>query len=159
MTRAFFGLAVALQTVVHLMEQFRHDRVADRMPPLLQLRSQFAHALAGPTQRRLGIASRARLHQFLQLSQQLRIFFDGLLASSARSANSSRWRRHGLLQLGQPLANNLAGDARRPRHGGYTSASPGLSFGGHQQTPGALVQKLLQYGESRPDSGSSMHPL
>ena len=87
MRRALAGLAIPLQAVVELMQQFGHQRMAHLMPAAPQFFGQPAHALAGPAQRRLRVATRARLHQLLQIPQQGRILGLSLLAAPAWTAN------------------------------------------------------------------------
>ena len=59
------------------------------MPLLLQLGGQLAHALARPTQRRLGISTRGRFDQSLQIHQQLRILVDRTLAPASGFPHST----------------------------------------------------------------------
>src|SRR5262249_7111230 len=79
-------LAVALQAVLHLLEQRGHRLVADLMAHLLQGSGQLAQALAGPAQRRLGMAAGGRLDQGLQISPHGRIVRLQALAPRARTA-------------------------------------------------------------------------
>jgi multiple sugar transport system permease protein len=63
---ALRGLAVALQTVTHLIEQVGDQGATDRVTLRLQRLRQVAHALAGPSQRRFRITACRRLDQCLE---------------------------------------------------------------------------------------------
>src|SRR3990167_537717 len=58
MIRAFLGLPVPLQAVVHLTQELRDLLMADRMVLAREFRRQRPRALAGPAQRRLRVAPR-----------------------------------------------------------------------------------------------------
>ena len=73
MTAPFFRLAVALQTIPRCFQQSPNRARADGVPLSCQLVRQLCCALACPTQRRLRIASRHRIDQFLQTRCQLGI--------------------------------------------------------------------------------------
>src|SRR5258705_5020007 len=68
MRRAFQSLGVCLQAIAQLVQQLRHQTLADAVTATAQLLGQFAHALASPPQRRLGVTPAQRLDQRLQLS-------------------------------------------------------------------------------------------
>ena len=82
---AFLGLAIALQTVVLLVEELGYFDIADRMMVLGQLCGQSSRALADPPQRRFRIATCSGLNQALQCCQQSRIGYRDLLSSSTRA--------------------------------------------------------------------------
>ena len=48
------GLAIGLQAIAHVVEQFGDHAMADLVPLALQCRRQLTHALAGPAQRDSG---------------------------------------------------------------------------------------------------------
>jgi hypothetical protein len=86
------------------------------MPHLLQFDRQFAHTLAGPSQWRLRIASRHRLHQSFQIFAQTAILLRRFLASTSWSANASLGNALTCLQFSDPITDDLAGKSCCTRH-------------------------------------------
>src|SRR6266699_3716728 len=82
---ALRGLAVALQTVTHRIEQVGDQGATDLVTLRLQRLRQAAHALAGPPQRRFRITPRRRLDQRLEIAPQRGVLGDRSLASAPRS--------------------------------------------------------------------------
>ena len=81
--RAFLGLPVPLEAVVHRAKELRDLLVADRMVLAREFRRERPRALARPAQRRLWVAPRQRLHQGLQCSRQLGVTPQERVASPA----------------------------------------------------------------------------
>jgi len=99
MAVAFLGLAVALQAVARRVEQLGHQGAARLVPLLLQCLGQMPHALAGPPQRRLGIAAARWFDQRIEIAKQGRVprFREGRLLTIAglRPAPGRRTRSNG----------------------------------------------------------------
>ena len=83
------GLAIGLQAIAHVVEQFGDHAMADLVPLALQCRRQLTHALAGPAQRGLGIPTAGRLHQPVQVLAQARVMLDGALPAASRMADAA----------------------------------------------------------------------
>src|SRR3954467_8305715 len=98
------GLGVGLQTEAEPVQQLAHQRAADLMALGLKLVGKPAQALAGPAQRPLWIATRARLDQSLQIAHQVGISLDGRLAAAAcaTDATSRKGPRRGPLPETHP---------------------------------------------------------
>ena len=80
-------LAVALQAELLLFEHFTNDSVTDPMAKGAQFGGQTPEALAGPAQRRHGVAPLARRHQRQQIVQKFWIAHQQRFATAARTAN------------------------------------------------------------------------
>jgi len=63
---AFLNLSIALQAVVLFVKKLGNFNITDRMIASGEFGGQSARALADPSQRRFGIASRARFNQAIQ---------------------------------------------------------------------------------------------
>ena len=61
--RSLACLAVGLQTVVELVQEFADERAADRVAHVAQAPAELAQALASPQHRRLWITARLRFDQ------------------------------------------------------------------------------------------------
>src|SRR5712692_3088851 len=83
--RTLDRLAIGLQAVAPLPEQYGDHPMARAMALAGQFAGQVPHALAGPPQRRLRISPRGRLDQLLQVRHQRRILIDRALAPPART--------------------------------------------------------------------------
>jgi hypothetical protein len=73
MLPAFAGLDVALQRVTQPVQQIGDDGMADGVAECLQRDRQRPDTLATPPQRRVGVAGRRRLHQRIEVAQQIGI--------------------------------------------------------------------------------------
>jgi hypothetical protein len=125
---AFARFAIGLQAEVQLMQQFANHRPADLMALRAQFGGEPTQALAGPAQRRLGIAALGRLNQNQQSLQQLRIAFHQRLAAAAAAANLSRGQLLVPGQLVQPTTDRAGRNPGRARHrrDPTIAGSPGL---------------------------------
>src|SRR5512144_439220 len=113
MRTAFTGLAVSWQAVVQRSQQPVDRARTDPITLLAELVRQLAHALAGPAQRRLGVAPGHRLHQRLQRRQQRRGLFRESLAPAAAPPNRRLERRSAALSLLSDASDH--GISRHPR--------------------------------------------
>ena len=139
------------QAVLLLMQQLGHQRMAHLMPAAAQFFGQPAHALAGPAQRRLRVATRARLHQLFQIPQQGRILGLSLLAAPAWTANGDLATRPllgRLLELRQTRADGASRHAACTRHQRDPSASQRGAFRRRPQAPHTLVEPRLELPEA-----------
>ena len=141
MTGPLQRLAVGLQAVFQVMQQSRHQRVADLIALRVQFLGQATRALAGPAQRRLRIPSRHRFHQILQRRRQSGHQHGRPLPPGPRASNPGGVQGLLLSQLRKPSNNRIAcqpdrtSDHRDPT----PPQSPGLSPGPHP--PVALVHR------------------
>ncbi len=101
--RAFAGFAVGLQAVAVLLQQQCDGAIRNRVVPFRQFLGQFGRALAGPAQRRHGIATRGGFDQSFQGLQQPRIRFSQRPAPASRAPNTRSSHRTGLRWLLQVL--------------------------------------------------------
>jgi hypothetical protein len=83
--------------------------------PQAQFCGQLAHTLARPTQGRLWVSTRQRLHQPFQILTQAGILADRCLAPASDPSDPSFSRPSLLLQFLDPMADGLA---REPRCAG-----------------------------------------
>jgi hypothetical protein len=112
MLPALARLAVGLQAIAKLVQQFAHDGSTDVMTHVAQPARQLAQALAGPQKRRLRIAARLRFDQRTQIIQKARIRLAQRLAPSAQPACPPRFRPLIGPQFGQSAADRAARNAR-----------------------------------------------
>jgi hypothetical protein len=139
MIRAFLGLPGPLQPVVHRAQKLRDLLMADRMLLARELRRQRPCALAGPTQRRLRVTPRQRLHQGVQRSRQLGVAHHERATAPAGPPDSSR-RHRSLRQLADALGDGDAGQAT----GAADPRDPPIALlhglVRRQHSPAALIQ-------------------
>ena len=83
--RPLKSLAVCLETVAQLVEQFTDQLMRDLMSTLLKFLRQMTHALGGPPQRRLRIAPCWWFQQSLQVGAQRMILLNRLLPAPSCS--------------------------------------------------------------------------
>jgi len=81
---AFLGLAIALKTVVEIVKNLGHLRMADRVILSAQLIRNRPRTLADPSQWRLRVAPRLLVYHFFQGFHQVRIGHRNRLASGSR---------------------------------------------------------------------------
>ena len=144
MRRALPGLAVCLQTVVERTEQRRHHPVTGPVPQVRQLLGEVPHALPRPSQGRLRISPRGRLHQQDQVLQQGRVRVDRPFASRAGLADAP-WPWAG--RLGQLAKTHADGTPRHPgraRHRRHAAPPERLDFRRGDTAPQPLVKQSLQ---------------
>src|SRR5512147_693086 len=147
MRTAFTRLTVGLQAVVQRSQQPVDCARTDPITLLAELVRQLAHALAGPAQRRLGVAPGHRLHQRLQRRRQRRNLLRESLAPAAAPPNRRLERRSAALSL--PLLSDAGnyGISRHPRGLGYdgnAAAPQGDGFRTRPQTPHSLVHQRTE---------------
>jgi hypothetical protein len=141
MVTPFLDLLIGLKTVTRLHQERSDRRVADGMAHRLKLPGQCAEALAGPTQRRLGISSGRRLHESVEICCKPR--FHRKRALAPRSGPPNPLRPHSppaaadLLESASDRRNRQPRGASDLRHSAV-SERPGL--GRHGQAPTPLVQ-------------------
>src|SRR5258708_40158918 len=86
---SLLGLAIALQTVVRIVKNLRYFGMTDgMMAPGQRLRDR-TRALAGPAQRRFGIAPRLFLDDRLQPLHQLGVELGNPFTAPPRAAETS----------------------------------------------------------------------
>ena len=112
--RALADLPIALQAVAHLVQQGRHDGMADLVTLAVQLARQLANAFTGPPQRRFGVPSGHRIDQAVEVSLQLGIDYRRRFAPSSRSANSLGRQRLRRRQFRQSPHDRIAVDTGCP---------------------------------------------
>jgi len=147
MRRPFPSLAIRLQTVPGFMQQLGYRATTYGMLLAGEFLSQMSHALARPTQRRLGIASGGRFNQRLQRREQPRI--------ALRQAGPSRPRPAYARSLGFPLglgqiqfpharSNRHSGQPGCCGHGRHASPSQIHRLGRRPLSPPAFIPLRLQ---------------
>ena len=136
---SLLGLAIALQTVVLIVKNLRYFGVTDgMMAPGQRLRDR-TRALAGPAQRRFGIAPRLFLDHRLQPLHQLGVELGNAFTAPAGAADTT-WPTFPRLELPDSLADRLARKAAGTANQTYASVSQGLGLTGRRQAPGTFVQ-------------------
>ena len=136
----FAGLAIALQAIARPSQQRRHRLEAYTMARPVALGRQFAHALAGPKQGRLRVASRRALQQRTQRRHQSRIGLGQGLSPAARTADP--FGRKFPASTPRP-PSRVNGRARKPgglRHGADPAATERLGFHGNPAAPRVFIQ-------------------
>jgi len=159
MIAAFFGLAIALQAVLEVVEQVRHLHVADGMMPLLQRPRNRTRALARPSQRRVGIAPCIGFDHGFQRADDPWVRGRNRFAACTGSANATRRQRHASLDFANALEDGLARQARRPMHERDTAMPDGHGLRGGHQTPRAFVQERPHRLELCRQLGKADHAL
>ena len=102
---------------------------------------QFAHALARPTQRRLGIAPSDGIHQTFQIRLQRGVFVDGSLAASTRAAYSAPLHTWGFVEFLDSPDNRPPRYTGLARHLGCSSKTDRQTLTRGDKPPHALVEK------------------
>ena len=150
--RSLAGLAVGLQTVFELVQEFANQRAANPMAHGAQTLAELTQALASPQQRRLRIAARARFDQRAQIINQARIRLAQRLTTAARPAYPFHVRPLAGPQFGQPTSDRAARDTRGT-HDRDNPAVPGrCRLGCRKPPPSPLVEhrserlEALAYG-------------
>src|SRR5712692_10504725 len=139
MIRAFLGLPVPLEAVVHRAQELRHLLMADRMVLAREFRRERPRALARPAQGGLRVAARQGHHQGLQRSRQFGVAHQEREASPAGPPDPSG-RDRVLPQFADPLGDGDPGqstDTADPRDASIALVH-GLVRGHH--SPAALIQ-------------------
>ena len=139
MAFALRGLAVALQAVTRIVEQFGDQGVAHLMTLHLQRLRQPTHALAGPPQRQFRIAPRARFDQALQVLEQGGILRDCRFAPGSRPANARRGLLPGQFLHAPP--DRARRNSRRHCHCCNPTVAGGERLRRRYQTTAAFVEK------------------
>ena len=141
---AFARLACSLQAVTGRVEQLTDQLRTDLVPLGLQLGGEAPHTLAGPAQRRLGIAAGRRLHQGLQVPEQRRVLGRSPLAPGPRPPHprrlGDRCSAGVLLHLTNARADGLAGQACGASHSADATVTERPCFCRRPTPPGQLVQ-------------------
>ena len=122
--------------------------MADPVPLAVEFVRQLTHALAGPSQGRLRIATTDRFDQLLQIVEQSRIFGYRPLAPAAGLANA---RDTGGGWLGQFLEADRNGTpryTRRTGHGRDAAIANSFGFGRRMKPAQPLVQKRFEAGKT-----------
>ncbi len=134
------GLAIGLQAIAHVVEQFGDHAMADLVPLALQCHRQLTHALAGPAQRGLGIPTAGRLHQPVQVLAQARVMLDGALPAASRMADAALRGPYGrLAQLPYAAANRPARSSGGPCNRCLATTPGRRRLSGKHQPPHPLV--------------------
>jgi hypothetical protein len=139
--RSLAGLAVGLQAVVELVQEFANERAADRMAHVAQALAELAQALASPQQRRLRIAARLWLDQRAQIIKQTRIRLAQKLTTTARPAYPLHIRRFARAQFRQSTTDRATRDARGAHHRNNPAMSGRRRLGCRKTPPPALVKQ------------------
>src|SRR6266481_2854207 len=157
MLTALAGLARRLQTVVELRQKVTDAPLADFVALFGQLLRQPRRALAGPSQRRLRVASGRRLNQPVKVTQKCRILVDQLLAPAALDADPAlagaadrgrrercqrRRRRSQFLQTGIDRRSRYADGLR---HRAHPTPTKSARLNSRPQTQRRLVQATRQH--------------
>src|SRR5712691_7337267 len=112
--------AIRLQTVIEIVQQGSNGHITHPVAHAVEFLRQVPGTLARPEERRLGIAPRGGLQQFLQVVTQSEIVcFDQM--PSATSPTNAFWRPLVRWQASWLLQFALAGPERSPRKTGGLS--------------------------------------
>ena len=137
---AFARLAIGLQAELLRLQQLADNGVADLVAELVEFGRQPAQALAGPTQRRHGIAACIWLDKCVQIVEQLGIGFGQRFAPASRTTNAASRERIQRFNVFQAASDRARGDARHTRHRGDAVISRGLGFRRSEKPPLPFVE-------------------
>jgi len=104
---ALLGLAIALQTVVLLVEELGDFDIADRMIGLGQLPGQSSRALADPPERRFRVTTGSAVDQTFQRGQQTSVAIRELFPAPACSTYTPFRREHPFAEFPDARGNGL----------------------------------------------------
>ena len=139
-------LGVGLGAVAEVMERLADDAMADAEAASGQGLGRSAGALAGPPQRRHGIAPRLGGDQLLQGGEDRRALVTDLLAATAGSADMTGGRRRCIESLRGPR-DSPAGDPRGPAHAADAAIAERAGRGGGEEPPPPLIEARQDRGE------------
>ena len=147
---SFSRLAHDLKTEAEIVQQPSDDRRAHLVAHRLKLGGELVFALARPAQRRLGIASRRRVYERVEIAKQRGVLHDQRRPSSTRPTNALRtWRllRRMLLQLREitnARTDSRPADSGRFQHRVGPAVADRLRFGCRPKTRHALIHHAAQ---------------
>src|SRR5712691_184507 len=138
MRTPFLRFAIRLQTVIEIVQQGSNGHITHPVAHAVEFLRQVPGTLTRPEERRLRIAPRGGLQQFLQVVTQSEIVcFDQM--PSATSPTNALWRPLVRWQASWLLEFSLAGPERSPRKtGGLSNESETPSGQTHRLTSGPL---------------------
>ena len=149
---SFAGLAVGLQTVAHVAQKIADHRGANLVPSVRKLLRQVAQAAARPQQRLHGVAPCRRLDQAVEIGHKGGILHRLLLATAARLAGPSQWRRYLASNVGPTVINRRSRKSGNPRHQTDAAAPQRLRLQ-RSKTPSALfIQNRCHFSIALPCS-------
>ena len=140
-TRALQRLAVGLETVAQVVEEGGDNAMTGGVPQAAEFLGQLPHTLARPAQRGLGVASRQRVNQLLQIVLERLIGLYCPLATAPRAADAMGRRRLGGVQFGQPRSDRSARDSGGTRDPRDPTSPERCSFGSREEPTRPLVEK------------------
>ena len=152
MLGAFFRLAVALETVILIMQQLTHFDGTDRMLFPRQFPSQRLRTLTNPPQGRFRIAPRSRFNQPIQRRQQLRIAIRDTLASGPSLPYPSLGKRDALGNLPKTLGDRHARQSARTLHRAHPAISQRLRLVGCYEPARPLIEQRPYAAKLVPES-------
>ena len=155
---AFAGLAVGLQAEAQLAQQPSDQLLTGGETALCQGAGQVPLTPADPQQRRLGVATNSRLHQFGQRLQQPRFGFGLWPTAATRAAHAPGDLVLPVTQLAKATADGAAGDARHRRHRGHATAACSMSLTRRPQSTLAFAEEWGEGFEAGLDGDGVNHP-
>ena len=150
--RSLACLAVGLQPVIELVQEFADEAAADRMTHVAQAPAELTQALASPQQWRLRIAARLRLDQRAQIIEQARIRLAQRPATAAWPAHAVTSERLACAQFGQSTSDGAARNTCSARDRTDPTTPSRFRLDRRKTPPPALVEhwserlKALAYG-------------
>src|SRR5450631_2738120 len=110
------------------------------MAKLRQFLSQFTHALARPTQCRLRVSTRHRLHQPFQVLLQTWVFAHGGFAPASFATNPPSLGSFLVLHFFDTVTDGFARQARGPRNGRDPSSAYRQCFAGCKNSACSFIE-------------------
>ena len=145
-------LPVRLKAIVQAVEEPIDRSLADTMPARLEFGRQLGRTLAGPPQRRHGIAPRQRFHQQVQRLGHawLRVFHVG--TAGAWLANPSG-EFHAAREFSPAISNRLPRQPGRRGHEAVPTVPNGGRLRGRPKTARPLIEQRGHHHELAHDGG------
>jgi hypothetical protein len=151
-----FHLPVALQTIVHVVQQLGDFHIADRMSSVRQFSGQCPRTLARPTQRSFRIASGRGFHQPLQGTHQTGIFSCNSVTPCPRSTYPAG-RQRLLTQFLHAFRNRHTRQPAGAADLRYSSVAQSRRLAGRCQSPSSFIQMSYKLPNSMREPGYRFH--
>ena len=134
---------VALQRIIHLLQQPLHCVLAESVAKALQLIPYFIGRLVGPLQQRHRIPRRCFVHDSHQRLDRLRISLLDFLASTPNLPNTFPYAQScPRLQLLDPFDHRRLRQATHSTHPANPAASPSQGFASNKPTLLRFIQRV-----------------
>src|SRR5207245_2760805 len=156
MPRAFLGLDVGLKALTGHPEHPPDRAGADRVATSGEGQSQLTRALAGPPQRRLGVAANVGINESVESCLQLGVALPQLLTPCTRTPDAAVPGRR-RVQILHSAVQGLARKPGRPRNQRDSAPTQRTSLGTSPQAPLPFIEVGRDGFPAGADGSSSVH--